>query len=165
MIIFLSGSINSGKSTVAKLLSKKLEKVAVVEIDSLRDFISDVKLEDSIPINLENAVSVTKNFVRHEFNVIVPYPLTQKNYEFMVNELIDLYVEVFFFTLSPSLAKSQSDTDTRKLTDWEKERIKYHYDIGIANPKFGEMIDSTNQSPEETTLEILSRINYLQRTV
>lgn len=36
MIIFLNGSINSGKSTVAKILANNISDVALVEIDALR---------------------------------------------------------------------------------------------------------------------------------
>ena len=75
MIIFLNGSINSGKSTIAKLLAEKLGNSAIVEIDSLREFIDWMPLDKSIPINLENAVAVTKVFVKNNLNVIIPYIL------------------------------------------------------------------------------------------
>ena len=65
MIIFISGSINSGKSTVAKILAEKIPRVANIEIDSLRSFISWLEIDKAIPINLENAISVIHNFVKH----------------------------------------------------------------------------------------------------
>ena len=40
MIIFLNGSINSGKSTIAKLLVKAMPNAAIVEIDALREMIN-----------------------------------------------------------------------------------------------------------------------------
>lgn len=159
MIIFLNGSINSGKSTIANLLSQKLEKIAVVEIDVLRSFVPNVSIEESIPLNLENAILVIRNFVKHKYNVVVPYPLSQNNYEFILNELSGVNEKIMFFTLAPSLVKAQSDTETRKLTDWERERIKYHYDIGINDPGFGKIIDTTDQSPDETTAYIISRVD------
>ena len=78
MIIFINGSINSGKSTIAKRLSEKIPNSIVLEIDVLRDFIKFVSLDKAIPINLENAVSLTKNFINHNFSVIIPYPLSKK---------------------------------------------------------------------------------------
>lgn len=37
MLIFINGSVNAGKTTIAKILAKKLSNTAVVEIDSLRE--------------------------------------------------------------------------------------------------------------------------------
>jgi len=154
MIIFLNGSINSGKSTIAKLLAEKLGDSAILEIDSLRAFIDWMPLDQSIPINLENAVAVAKVFVKNNLNVIIPYPLDKENYNYLVSELNELHV----FTLSPRLEVALQDRGTRKLTDWEKERIKYHYSIGINNPDFGTIIDNSDETEEQTVNKILSKI-------
>jgi len=154
MIIFLNGSINSGKSTIAKLLAEKLGNSAILEIDSLRAFIDWMPLDQSIPINLENAVAVAKVFVKNNLNVIIPYPLDKENYNYLVSELNELHV----FTLSPRLEVALQDRGTRKLTDWEKERIKYHYSIGINNPDFGTIIDNSDETEEQTVNKILSKI-------
>ena len=102
MIIFLNGSINSGKSTVAKLLSKQIPNCALVEIDTLRAMIDWMPIDQSIPFNLENGVSLITNFVKRELNVIVPYPLSQKNYEYMTGHLDNLawYRYFCFYTSS-----------------------------------------------------------------
>lgn len=154
MIIFLNGSINSGKSTIAKLLAEKLGNSAIVEVDSLRDFIDWMPLEESIPINLENAVAVVKVFVKNNLNVIIPYPLDKENYNYLVSELNELYV----FTLSPRLEVALQDRGSRKLTQWEKERIKYHYSVGINNPDFGIIIDNSDETEEQTVDRILNKI-------
>ncbi len=39
MIIFINGSINAGKTTIAKILAEKIPQTANVEIDELRNFI------------------------------------------------------------------------------------------------------------------------------
>jgi adenylate kinase family enzyme len=160
MIIFISGSINAGKSTVAKILASKIPNTANVEIDNLHDFIHWLEIDKAVPINLENAVLVINNFAKHGFNVVVPYPLSQKNYEYLKRELGDN--ELYFFTLSPDIKKAQSDTKDRTLTQWERNRIQHHYNIGIAKPAFGKIIDNTNQTPDETVEEIISLLpkNY-----
>ncbi|PIR40360.1 MAG: hypothetical protein COV33_00085 [Candidatus Zambryskibacteria bacterium CG10_big_fil_rev_8_21_14_0_10_34_34] len=160
MIIFINGSINAGKSTIAKILASKIANTANVEIDRLREYINWLEIDKAVPINLENAVLVINNFAKHGYNVVVPYPLSQKNYEYLKKELRDN--ELYFFTLSPDIKKAQNDTNDRKLTKWERGRIQHHYDIGISNPTFGKIIDNTNQTPEETAREILSLLpkNY-----
>ena len=164
MIIFLNGSINAGKSTVAKLLVQKLPSTAFIEIDVFHEMIEWMSIDKAVPINLDNALSVIRNFIKRGINVVVPYPLSQKNYDFMMLGLKDLDTEIHIFTLAPKLEKVLANTNrgTRKLTDQEKERVEYHYTIGIPNPTFGEIVDNSDQTPQETADYILSKIHELQ---
>lgn len=158
MVIFINGSINSGKSTVSKLLSEKIGNSAILEIDALRNFIEWLPLDDAIPINWENAFALIKNFVGHNLNVIVPYPISQNNYEKITENLMDLNTKTYFFTLSPSLESVLKNRGNRELDEWEVNRIKHHYKIGINSPSFGDIIDNTNEHPLETVDKILSKI-------
>ncbi len=158
MIIFINGSINSGKSTIAKLLVKEIFKTALVEIDIFHEMIEWMSINEAIPLNLENALTTIRNFIARDLNVIVPYPLSQRNYDFFVAGLKDLDIETHIFTLAPKLEKTLTNRGTRELTDWEKQRIQHHYDVGIHKPSFGEIIDNTDQTPEETVKLILSKI-------
>ncbi len=158
MIIFINGSINSGKTTVAKIISERIQNTANVEIDNLRNFIKWLEVDKAVPINLENAILIINNFVKHGYNVVVPYPLSQNDYEYLKKGLDNN--EMYFFTLSPDIKKAQKDTQDRKLTKWEHERIQHHYDIGISTPAFGKIIDNTNQTPDETADMI---IGYLPK--
>ena len=158
MIIFINGSINAGKTTVANLLLKKLSNTALVEIDAFGAMIDWMPIDKAVPINLENAVSVIRNFVMRGLHVIVPYPLSQKNYDFMLDVLKDLNTKIFVFTLAPKLEKVLMNRGGRELTDWERNRIKYHYKLGIASPSFGEIIDNTEQTPEQTADYIFNKL-------
>lgn len=155
MIIFISGSINAGKSTVAKLLAEKIKNTAVVEVDSFHEFVPWMPIAESVLINLENAVLVIRNFYKRGFNVIVPYPLSKRNYEYLMEELKDIIEDISIFTLSPDLKDVLKNRGKRELTEAEKERIKYHYSIGIDNPTFGKVINNTKQAPGETVENIL----------
>ena len=159
MIIFINGSCNSGKSTITKLLSEKLGNTAKLEIDDVRAMIDWMPLEQSIPINLQNAISLIKNFSSNSLNVVIPYPLSQKNYEHIMNQLKDVNTKIHHFTLAPRLEKILTNrTGQRELDDWERNRIKYHYEIGLHKPSFGEIIDNSDLTPEETTNYIISKI-------
>jgi hypothetical protein len=159
MIIFLNGSINAGKTTVANILVKKLSNAALLEIDSLRAMISWMPIDQAVPVNLENAISVIKNFSNRGLNVIVPYPVSQNNYEYLIEQLKEIDTPKHFFTLAPKIEKTLTNRGTRELDDWERDRIKYHYDSGITTPSFGEIIDNSEQTPVETAEYILSKIN------
>jgi cellulose biosynthesis protein BcsQ len=159
VIIFLNGSVNAGKTTVAKILAEELSNVALVEVDALREMIEWLPIDQAVPINLENAVSVVRNFSKRGLDVIVPYPLSQENYDYVMNGLKDLDAKIYVFTLAPKLEKSLINRGTRELNDWERERIKHHYNVGIANPQFGEIIDNSDQSAKETADYILSKLS------
>lgn len=159
MIIFINGSINAGKSTVAKILAERIKNTAVVEVDRFHEFIPWMPIAESVLINLENAILVIRNFVKRGFNVIVPYPLSKRNYEYLMEELKDMKENISIFTLNPDLDKVLTNRGERALTEAELERIKYHYSIGINNPAFGKNINNTNQTPSETAENIVELMN------
>lgn len=158
MIILLNGSINSGKTTVSKRLVQLRPRTAHVEVDDLHDFIEWMPLAEAIPLNLQNAAAVTRNFVGYGLNVVLSYPLPQKEYEFLVRELTPLGMPVHCFTLNPDLATAVTIRGTRELTEWEMKRIPYHYETGINSPPFGVVIDNTRQTPDETARQILEHV-------
>ena len=158
MILLLNGSINAGKTTVSKQLVQRLPRTAHVEVDDLREFIRFMPLLESIPLNLANAVAVTRNFVAFGLNVVISCPLRQQDYDFLVRELTPLGVSIFAVTLCPSMAVALTNRGTRELTEWELRRIPELYAEGIPNPAFGMMIDNTHQTPEETAREIMSYV-------
>ena len=158
MIIFINGSINSGKTTVSKLLASHLPKTALVELDDIRNMFNWMPLEQAMPIIIDLGINLIKDFVKKEMSVIVPYPLSQKNYDYITNKLKDVEVKKYFFTLAPKLEKVLKNRGKRELTKSEQKRIKYHYEIDIHNPSFGIIIDNTDQTSEETVEEMLKTI-------
>lgn len=158
MVIFINGSINAGKSTVSLILQERLGNAALVEVDSLREFISWMPIDDSLPLNHQNALSVIRNFVQAGLHVIVPYPLTKDSYEEIMRGLRDLRVDVAAFTLDPGLDNVLRDRGTRVLSDAERARIRYHYELGIADPGYGKVLDTSNKTPEQTVAEILTAL-------
>jgi chloramphenicol 3-O-phosphotransferase len=158
MIILLNGSINAGKTTVSKRLRELLPRTAHVEVDSLREFIDWMPLEESIPINIEAAIAVTKVFVGRGLHVVFSYPLRPEDYDILLRELAELGVPVHCVTLRPRLEVSLTDRGTRQLTDWERQRIQYHYETRLNDPAVGIILDNSAQSPDETARDILRYI-------
>lgn len=158
MVIFISGSINSGKTTIAKLLKQKIPDIAHIEVDDLRAFIDWLPLEESISINLDNTALIINSFSKRNISSIVTYPLNKDEFEYLTDK-IKSKETVYFFSLNPELNTALSNRG-RELTDWERQRIKHHYQIKINNPGFGIAIDNTHQTPEETVMEILKNIEF-----
>jgi hypothetical protein len=155
-VILLNGSINAGKTTVARALCHALPRTAHVEVDALHDFIEWMPLEESIPLNLQNAAAVATNFLAYGLNVVISYPLNPRDYDYLTTQL--LQYPIHCFTLSPRLEVAQQNRGTRELTPWERERVAFHYESGIATPPFGITIDNSDLSVEKTVQDILDHI-------
>ncbi len=157
MIIFISGAINSGKTTIAHLLKKKIPNTAHIEVDSLRAMIDWIPLEESIPINLLNTASLINNFAAKGINVIITYPMDKHDYGAVFNSLTGKH-DIHFFTLNPKMEIALSNRGSRELTEWETERIKYHYKAKINKPGFGVNIDNSTLTPDETVEKIMDHL-------
>jgi hypothetical protein len=155
MIILLNGSINAGKSTVGRAIQKKLSQVAHVEVDALHHFIPWISHEESTPTILENAVSVIRNFIHRGFRVVMTWPLSQRDYDYLCNELSNLNVPIVAIALCPGVELALTNRGTRQLDNWELNRVSEMYEIGLATPKFGFLIDNSRQSLDETVNNVL----------
>jgi tRNA uridine 5-carbamoylmethylation protein Kti12 len=149
--IWISGSINSGKTTVAKILSKKL-KMAVVELDSFSEYVENfLSFEEYLALNYEVFHEIVTIYNKRNIAVIIVYPLSEKKYLEIKNKLDDFKI----FTIDPGLDIALQNRGDRKLTDWEIERIKYHYSQNIHNNYFSNRIDTAKISPEDTANKII----------
>lgn len=152
--IWISGSINSGKTTVSKILGKEL-KMAVIELDSFSEFVLNfMDFEDYVKLNYEIFPEVLEMYNKRKIGVIIVYPLGEEKYLEIKEKLTSFQI----FTLDPTIEVVLQDRGQRKLTDWERERVKYHYDKNIHNTSFAVRIDTRNKTPEETTKEIINKI-------
>jgi len=156
MLIFISGSINSGKTTVSKLLSEKLN-AEYINVDDIADTIPNFSLKTGLDKVMTLAIAAINNSAAKNKDIVANYVLRKKDYERLKNEVKTK--EQYVITLAPRLEVAQSQRGDRKLTEWEIQRIKHHYDSGIASPKFGYIINNSDVTIEETVDQIIKIIN------
>ena len=156
MLVFISGSINSGKTTTSKLLAQKLG-TKYINVDDLNDRIPNFNLATDLDKSMDLAIAEINDYLAKGNDVVANYVVRETDWHRLQKEVNtpDIYV----VTLSPRLEVAQGKRGDRALTEWEIERIKYHYDTGIASPAFGHVIDNSDISAEETAGEILKIIN------
>jgi dephospho-CoA kinase len=155
MIIFINGSINSGKSTAGRILAKELE-FEFVEFDDIRSTIPEPDIDKALPRVFEKGIELLNRLHKSNKSVIVAYPLSLKNYNLLKSKLL---ITPKVITLSPRLEVALKDRGERKLEESERERIKYHYKIGINKPSFGDIIDNSDISIKETVDKAREIIN------
>ena len=159
MIIFLSGSINSGKSTIAKILIKRMPNCVNLEVDKICEFVDHIEKKEIEDIIFENVISLIKDYTKHGLNVIVSYPLSNGRFDYLESHLKESDPSIYLFTLNPRLEIAMSERGERKAKTIDSERVKFHYKIGINKLDKGINIDNSDQTPMETTNVILGYLN------
>lgn len=159
MLVFISGSINAGKTTTSKLLAQRIG-AAFVNVDDLNDTIPNFNLATDLDKSMDAAIQAINNYTGQGRDVVANYVVRQQDFDRFEHEVTAQPQIVI--TLAPRLAVAQSKRGDRVLTDWEVARIKHHYDTGVASPKFGHIIDNSDLTPEQTVdhiLEIIAKNN------
>jgi guanylate kinase len=165
VIIILNGPINSGKTTVAKILWEKIPNTAHIEIDKIREFIDWMENKPSWEISFSTALSVAKEFLKNNLNVIITYHISNKGYQQIKECLEPIDKDVFAFTFLPPLNKTLTNRGARELNMWEIKRIKETYEKENHKVTFGETIDNSSQTPQETAEYIFNKVkNSIKKT-
>ena len=164
-IININGPINSGKSTISKLLIAELSHTLFIEVD---DLLSDEE-QEQLGLSLQQGWSERTNRLnkiihqekskKQYQNIIFAYPITENLYkEWKAWE--DKNTRFINITLSPDLETCLKNRGTRILEEHEKTRICEMYLEGYHNPKFSDLIiNNTHQSPAETLQSIIDFLN------
>lgn len=162
MLVFISGSINSGKTTTARALAATLGAVCI-NVDDLNDTIPNFNLATDLDKSMDLAIrEINKNLAQGK-KVVANYVVRQRDYDRFKNEIHTN--KQFVITLAPRLEVAQSKRGDRVLSEWEVQRVKHHYDTGIASPGFGYVIDNSDMTIDETVQAILQRIGYRRSTL
>jgi cytidylate kinase len=156
MLVFISGSINSGKTSTSKALAKKLG-AAFVNVDDLNDAIPNFNLATDLDRSMDLAIQTINSHARQGKDVVANYVVRQKDFDRFENE-VETQPQIVI-TLAPRLEVAQSRRGDRELSEWEVSRIKHHYDSGIASPKFGFIIDNSDLTLDETVDQIMNVVS------
>lgn len=168
LIININGPINAGKSTVGRLLAKKLSLSLFVEVD---DLLSDEE-QDALKLDFMGGIKerlrrlnelVEKEKKRQRCQeIIFAYPMEENNYR-RWKKFEDERTRFINITLSPSLQACLSNRGNRELTTWEQGRIQQMYLENYHCPQGSDLIiDNTNQTPDQTVEEI---IKFLKKSL
>ena len=155
MLVFISGSINSGKTSTSRALAERLG-AAFINVDDLNDTIPNFNLATDLDKSMDLAIKTINEYTKQDKDVVANYVVRQKDFDRFANE-IETRPQVII-TLAPRLEIAQGKRGDRELSEWEVSRIKHHYDTGIASPKFGHILDNSELTIDETVDRILNII-------
>ena len=160
-IININGPINSGKSTISKLLEKELPNALFIEVD---DLLSDEE-QEKLGLKMEQGwqertnrlakiVNAEKQNKAYD-NIVFAYPISENLYnEWKLWQ--DENTKFINITLAPKLEVCLTNRGTRELEEAEKHRIVQMYAEGYHNRAYSDLIiDNSVQTPSETLDTIL----------
>lgn len=155
VIININGPINSGKSTVSKLLNRQFKNSVFIEVD---DLMSDEE-QSALGLSLragwaERLNRLDKEIIKLKASdcdfIIFAYPMDDANYK-RWRKFADLNTVFLSITLAPSLEVCLQNRGQRELTAWEKSRIAQMYTENYQAPQHSDLIICNDaQTPEET---------------
>lgn len=163
-LISISGSVHSGKTTVARMIAAKMPNAAYVDGDLISSWVGlnypdAATIDDMLPEVHKKLIEIIRSWMRSELDIIIDYPFDDKTRQLIVDSLSDLSVIYKWYLLKPDIEKVLAGSETRpELSEWEIGRIKYHYSGDLVKTNMATVIDSTHQSPEETVKEIMEEL-------
>ena len=155
-LLWINGSINAGKSTTARLLHQAIGQSINIELDAFSGFASQIAVDEKLEFVIEDALQIASHWQQRGYLPIVNGPVYGNELKFMREQCKKLDLVPFMITLSPPKEVAKQDRGARKLTDWERSRIDYHYeDCQITQQGFGYLFDNAQLSLEESVAKLL----------
>jgi chloramphenicol 3-O-phosphotransferase len=159
-ILILGGPPASGKSSVARALADRYDRVAHIDVDVLRHFVTPTgyakpgqpEARHQVRLAITNASALARNFIAERFGVIIDDIVAlPEMLELYVAELKACGAPIHFVQLMPSLEECQrrnhTDREFRRTSDFVAAA---YAEIEAAGPFPGARIDPTGQTPEQT---------------
>ena len=165
-IYVITGIMASGKSTIAQLLAEKSEKSVHIRGDIFRTMIVSGRAEMNMNFTQEAykqlhlryklAAQVAEAYYSEGFTTVLQDNFLGNDANYFLNCFT--MSPIYFITLCPSVQAVKNREQNREkkgYIDWDVESLNAV--LENENPRTGLWIDSSNQSPDETVAEIISR--------
>ncbi len=168
IVYLITGPNGAGKTSVSKALALKFEKSSRIKVDDIRKMIVGGYLSPQLPseevkdqsyLAAKNTFALAQNFLESGFNVIIDCVMSKSQFE--------QYSELFkneplkIFLLLPSeevlLQRFQNRGGATKELEEHTKKL-YEKFASQKNEVDWKVIDSSNQTIEETTNEIFREL-------
>lgn len=162
-MILIYGPMGSGKTTVAKLLSKKLKRTAHIGLDRIKWFISDFKRNTNDNGITRNVIySMVNEYFKNGINILLEQGMGIEHIERFKKIAQKNKAELFVFKLNADKKILDQRVKERSIElgkDFPKMHIKKNYKLFLENNyKEAIEIDTSLISPELVTKKIIKEI-------
>jgi tRNA uridine 5-carbamoylmethylation protein Kti12 len=152
-VLILTGPPASGKSSVARALAERYDRVAHVDVDTLRHFVTPTGYAKAgqperarqLRLGVRNACDLARNFLEERFAVIVDDVVVSKDdLDAYVEGLKETDIQIHFVRLLPSLDVCLARNAAREEGKMSPERVEaVWHEFDAAGELGGATIDSS----------------------
>lgn len=158
-IYIISGPYGVGKSTLSRALAREMDKVVLIEGDRIKSmFVGKEPLprEKQRSLLWKNILSLTKNCIENNMNVIVDY-VVRSELQWFCKHISELDVKIYYVVL-----RADKETLIRRLNKRGDDfliqgslHLLDHLEKGLSNKNH--LYDTTNKQPVEIITDLKSR--------
>jgi broad-specificity NMP kinase len=160
-IYLISGPCGVGKSTVSKTLTQMVKPSAMIVGDYINFMFGDGSeppWEERLHLTWKNILALTRNFIQHDFNVIIDF-VVENELEWFCNQISDLDVRLKFIVLRANKETLIERLGKRGDTDLVDRSLYLLNQMESTTDKHF-MYDTTSIQPKEIAAEIIANSNF-----
>ena len=150
MVICINGSINSGKSTIARQLAEHLPGARFVEGDDHDGH--ELPFEQMIAYAVQRLAAI---IAETRETLVIAYPLRETDFAILRDVASRRGLRLLVVTLAPPLEVALGQRGVRPLDDGERARVREMYSEGYHARAFSDLIIGGAPAPEAVVAEIV----------
>jgi broad-specificity NMP kinase len=163
IIYLVSGPLGVGKSTTSKKLAQNVKNSVLLEGDCILHMFehrSEASWEDRLSLTWKNILALTRNFIQHDFNVVIDF-VVEDELDWFCKQISDLQVTLKYIVLRAD--KEKLIERLRKRGDYDSlERSLFllnKLESTPSNKQF--MYDTTLRQTEEIVDVIIKDTGFI----
>lgn len=158
-VIFVNGPINSGKSTVAKMLAEQIPDAVYLEGAEIVSR-KELSLSKWIIATIMTGTLKACELAHEGKLAIFAFPLRDNDWKVVSGLCEHAGVDPICVTLDPGIEIALSNRDQRELSEQERQRIEEMYQEGYHQRSFSSLtLNNANESPSQTCKKIRAFID------
>jgi predicted kinase len=165
-MILIDGPMGSGKTSVGKILHKKLPRTAMLGMDDIKWCVSDFKRDKEDNRMTSKVVQrMTEEYLKHKINILIPQAFWKKeNIDQYIKLAEEAGVKVFIYQMTAPKEVlmerlSKREKPSQAPTPMTQEKIEANYQTWKDNQYgLGKVFDTSKMSSEEIASEILAEM-------